>query len=66
MKEKGMDTIFPPLKFKKEEKLVSFSLNNARNIVKSAEKEYSCFALAFRLTRIAFRYLGGDITEVDG
>lgn len=66
MEEKEVNTVFAPLKFKKEKKLVSFSLNDAQNIAKPAEKEYPCFALAFRLARIAFRYLGGDITEVDG
>ena len=66
MKEKGMDTIFPPLKFKKGKNLISFSLDDAQNIAIAAEKEYPCFALAFRLARIAFRYLGGDVAEVNG
>ena len=66
MEEKEVNTVFAPLKFKKVKKLVLFGLNDAQNIAKPAEKEYPCFALAFRLARIAFRYFGGDITEVDG
>lgn len=59
------EAVLPPLQFKKEKKLVSFSLDDAQSVAMANGKGYPCSVLAFRLAHIAFRSLWNDIPVAD-